>query len=93
MVQPHPAPPPAPAATTAHLAFRDFLTHLERSKERARVPMVVLPPLEMPKIVPGVDPRWMCIMRVKKEWMERVEGEGAGCWEEHMQRRVHAPSH
>ncbi|TBU35497.1 hypothetical protein BD311DRAFT_813011 [Dichomitus squalens] len=84
MIEPHPAPPPAPVTTTAHLAFRDFLAHLERSKERARVPVAVLPPLEMPKMVAGMDPHRTCIMRVKREWMERVEGEGAGCWEEHM---------
>ncbi|KAI0723787.1 hypothetical protein C8T65DRAFT_627432 [Cerioporus squamosus] len=82
MIQPHPAPPPVRASTTAHLAFRDFLVHLQRIRERAKVPVLVLPPLEIPKMVPGVDPHRMCILRVKAEWQERIEADGAGCWEE-----------
>ncbi|TFK91780.1 hypothetical protein K466DRAFT_481971 [Polyporus arcularius HHB13444] len=82
MIQPHPAPPPVRANTTAHLAFRDFLVYLQRIKERAKVPVAVLPPLEIPKMVPGVDPHRMCILRVKHEWQERIEADGAGCWEE-----------
>lgn len=68
----------------AHLAFRDFLTYLQRVAERARVPVRVLPPLEMPKPVPGTDPQQKCIYRVKREWLDRVEGDGDGCWQEGM---------
>ena len=82
MIQPHPAPPPVRASTMAHLAFRDFLVHLQRMKERAKVPVAILPPLEIPKMVPGVDPHRMCILRVKAEWQERIESDGPGCWEE-----------
>ncbi|KAI8982838.1 hypothetical protein BD414DRAFT_86301 [Trametes punicea] len=85
MIEPHPAPPPNVRMSTAHVAFRDFLVYLERLAERARVPVKVLPPLEFPKMVPGVDPTHKCIQRVKKEWLERVfESDGAGCWEEGM---------
>ena len=45
--------------------------------------MEVLPPLDVPNQVSGtVDPYRRCIMRVKREWMERIEADGAGCWEE-----------
>ena len=73
----------------AHLAFRDFLVYLQRMKERAKVPVAILPPLEIPKMVPGVDPHRMCILRVKDEWQERIEVDGPGCWEE----RPHSESH
>ncbi|OSD08374.1 hypothetical protein PYCCODRAFT_1429447 [Trametes coccinea BRFM310] len=93
MIEPHPAPPPTARMTTAHIAFRDFLTHLDRLAERARVPVKVLPPLEVPKMVPGVDPTHKCIQRVKREWLERVEsdGDGAGCWLEGMRERSASP--
>ncbi|KAI0820183.1 hypothetical protein BC628DRAFT_921057 [Trametes gibbosa] len=82
VVQPCPAPPPAARMGPTHLAFRDYLAHLQRVAERARVPVRVLPPLEMPKPVPGMDPQQKCIHRVKKEWLDRVEGDGDGCWQE-----------
>ena len=85
MVQPHPAPPPGLTGENAmaNLVFRDFLAHLQRIAERAKVPMEVLPPLDVPNQVSGtVDPYRRCIMRVKREWMERIEADGAGCWEE-----------
>ncbi|KAI9069985.1 hypothetical protein FKP32DRAFT_1558636 [Trametes sanguinea] len=93
MIEPHPAPPPTARMTTAHVAFRDFLTYLDRLAERARVPVKVLPPLEVPKMVPGVDPTHKCIQRVKREWLERVEsdGDGAGCWLEGMRERSASP--
>ncbi|KAH9848924.1 hypothetical protein C2E23DRAFT_738508 [Lenzites betulinus] len=82
VIQPCPAPPPALRMGPSHIAFRDYLVHLQRVAERARVPVRVLPPLEMPKPVPGADPQQKCIMRVKTEWLDRVEGDGDGCWQE-----------
>ncbi|CDO76436.1 hypothetical protein BN946_scf184781.g13 [Trametes cinnabarina] len=86
MIEPHPAPPPTARMTPAHVAFRDFLVYLDRLAERSRVPVKVLPALETPKMVPGVDPTHKCIQRVKTEWLERVEtdGDSAGCWLEGM---------
>ncbi len=75
---------------TALLAFREFLAYLERLKERAKAPVVVLPPVEMSKVIPGVDRHRTCIMRLKRQWMERIEGEGLGCWDDvHCQRPLH----
>ncbi|KAI0636392.1 hypothetical protein C8Q77DRAFT_1051140 [Trametes polyzona] len=95
MIQPCPAPPPTARMTAGHIAFRDFLVYLQRLAERARVPVKVLPPLEMPKPVPGTDPQQMCIHRVEREWIERVEGDGDGCWREGMgvHKNVWAPVH
>ena len=84
MVQPEPAPPPGStgATATSQIAFRHFLGHLQHMKERSKVPLEVLPPYSMPKPMPGMDPYKGCILRVKYEWMERIEADGAGCWEE-----------
>ncbi|EIW51741.1 uncharacterized protein TRAVEDRAFT_75540 [Trametes versicolor FP-101664 SS1] len=87
VIQPCPAPPPVARMGPTHLAFRDYLVYLERLAERARVPVRVLPPLEMPKLMPGVDPQQKCIHRVKDEWLDRVEGDGDGCWREGMHGR------
>ncbi|KAI0371679.1 hypothetical protein BV20DRAFT_941472 [Pilatotrama ljubarskyi] len=81
MIEPHPAPPPCAQMSTAHLAFRDFLCYLDRLAERARVPVKVLPPLKVPPLPAGATPQQLCIMRVKKEWLERVV-DGDGCWQE-----------
>ncbi|KAI0362644.1 hypothetical protein OH77DRAFT_1389811 [Trametes cingulata] len=83
MIEPHPAPPPCAQMSTAHLIFRDFLCYLDRLAERARVPVKVLPPCKIPPPPPGTNPQQMCIMRVRKEWLERVV-EGDGCWQEGM---------
>ncbi|KAI0780449.1 hypothetical protein BD413DRAFT_488959 [Trametes elegans] len=78
ILEPHPAPPPH---GPAHAAFCAFLAHLAALAARARVPVRVLPPFDARKpLPPGMDPPW--IRRVRHEWMDRVEREGAGCWRE-----------
>ncbi|PIL24417.1 hypothetical protein GSI_14171 [Ganoderma sinense ZZ0214-1] len=81
-IQPNSAPVPSNSNVDAFVEFREFLEYLERLKERAKAPVVVLPPVEQSIIYPGVDRRLVCLRRLKRQWMERLEGEGPGCWEE-----------
>ncbi|KAM5538064.1 hypothetical protein V8D89_008261 [Ganoderma adspersum] len=90
-IQPNVAPAPSHSNMAAFIAFREFLAYLERLKERAKAPVVVLPPVEQSIIFPGVDRHQACIKRLKRQWMERVEGEGPGCWEDGVERQL--PSH
>ncbi|KAI0672742.1 hypothetical protein C8Q78DRAFT_990161 [Trametes maxima] len=83
IIEPHPEPPPEARMSTAHAMFLEFLDYLQGLRERARVPLTVLPPCESSK--PALDQdvaRQRAIPRVKRTWLERVEGTGVGCWVE-----------
>ncbi|RDX46933.1 hypothetical protein OH76DRAFT_810998 [Lentinus brumalis] len=73
--------PPAPAATDAPLllSYRDFTARLRKSADKARVDVLLLPPMDMPKPAPGADPSRGCILKLQGVWMDRIEG-GDGVW-------------
>ena len=75
IMEPHPAPPDLQVANTpACVAFRLFLAHLQEISKRARVPTVILPPFNQPKLLPGMAPYQMCVAKVRHIWRERIEG-------------------
>ncbi|KAI0748362.1 hypothetical protein C8Q80DRAFT_1103938 [Daedaleopsis nitida] len=82
IIQAQPAPPAARSSTTAALVYRDFLAHVQKLAEKAKAPVTVQPPLEIPEMVPGVDPHKICVMKLKTEWMERIEINGSRYWEQ-----------
>lgn len=91
MLQPPPPPPAVQSNSTTQLAFRAFLDHLHRVAERAKVPVVILPPAEIEELVPGVDPHQVCIKKLKFEWMKRIAANTPGYWE--LQDYVRGSSH
>ncbi|KAI0723809.1 hypothetical protein C8T65DRAFT_89798 [Cerioporus squamosus] len=78
VIQPVP-PPPAATETPLQLSYRDFVAHLRRSSDKARVDVLLLPPMDMPKPGPGADPSRGCILKLQAAWMDRIEG-GDGVW-------------
>ncbi|TBU50263.1 hypothetical protein BD309DRAFT_498620 [Dichomitus squalens] len=74
VIQPNPGPPLGTRQGTAELSYRDFLSHLRRSITKARVPVLLLPPMELPKVAPGVDPSRGCIMKLRSVWQSAIEG-------------------
>ena len=76
-IQPNAAPAPSHSNMAACV---EFMAYLERLRKLAKAPVVVLPPVEQSIIYPGVDRHRTCIKRLKRQWMERVDGEGPGCW-------------
>ena len=73
-------PPPPTATDTPHqLAYRDFNARLRKSADKARVDVLLLPPLDMPKPGAGADPSRGCILKLQGAWRDRIEG-GDGVW-------------
>ena len=38
------------------------------------MPVVLLPPMELPKMAPGMDPSRGCIMKLRGVWQQAIEG-------------------
>ena len=74
VIQPKPGPTPGARQDTAELSYRDFISHIRKAAAKARVPVVLLPPMELPKMTPGMDPSRGCIMKLRGVWQQAIEG-------------------
>ena len=74
VIQPIPGPSPGTRQGTAELSYRDFISYIRKSAAKARVPVVLLPPMELPKMAPGMDPSRGCIMKLRGVWQQAIEG-------------------
>ncbi|KAI1788382.1 hypothetical protein LXA43DRAFT_643103 [Ganoderma leucocontextum] len=74
VIQPRPGPSPGARQDTAELSYRDFVNHIRKSAAKARVPVLLLPPMDLPKLAPGMDPSRGCIMKLRGVWQQAIEG-------------------
>ena len=74
VIQPRPGPTPSTHQGTAELSYRDFVNHIRKSAAKARVPVLLLPSMELPKQASGMDPSRGCIMKLRGVWQQAIEG-------------------